>query len=365
MPIVQVLVFIAGLIIALGTLFSAVRTFIVPRSQQDRLSKAVFVATRLFFKLLNKTSRTWVDRDRVLAFYAPIALLLLVPVWLTLIAFGYACMYWATGAPGWYNALRESGSALLTLGFAPIDGLLQTVLSFSEAMIGLLLVALLIAYLPSMYSAFQRRELAVTLLEVRAGSPPSAVEMIERFHRIHGFDHLTEMWQRWEEWFADIEESHTSLVALVFFRSPVPTRHWITAAGAVLDGAALAASTLDIPRNPQAELCIRAGYLALRAIADFFVIPYEQNPRPTDPISIARAEYDAVCDRLAGKGIPLKPDREQSWRDFSGWRVNYDTVLLALCEIVSAPPAMWSSDRSQNTLHGLRKHDARPDGPVR
>ena len=232
-------------------------------------------------------------------------------------------------------------------------------------MIGLLLIALLIAYLPSMYSAFQRRELAVTLLEVRAGSPPSAVEMIERFQRIHGFDRLTEMWQRWEEWFADIEESHTSLVALVFFRSPVPTRHWVTAAGAVLDGAALAASTLDLPRNPQAELCIRAGYLALRAIADFFYIPYNANPHPTDPISITRAEYDAAYDRLAGKGIPLKQDRDQCWRDFAGWRVNYDTSLLALCEIVSAPPATWSSDRSKGIVRELRKHQARPHGPVR
>ncbi len=365
MPIVQFLVFFVGIVIVIGTLLSAVRTFIVPRSQQDGLSRAVFVATRWVFDLLNKTSKTWLDRDRILAFYAPIGLLMLVPVWLSLIAIGYACMFWAAGAPAGYDAFKESGSALLTLGFAPVDGIVQILLSFTEAMIGLLLIALLIAYLPSMYSAFQRRELAVTLLEVRAGSPPSAVEMIERFQRIHGFERLTEMWQRWEEWFADVEESHTSLVALVFFRSPVPRRHWLTAAGAVLDGAALAASTLDIPRNPQAELCIRAGYLALRAIADFFHIPYEPNPRPTDPISIKRAEYDAVYDRLAGKGISLKPDRDQCWRDFSGWRVNYDTVLLALCEIVSAPPAMWSTDRSKGVLHALRGNHVRPNGPVR
>ena len=365
MPIVQILVFVVGSVIVIGTVLPAVRTFIVPRSQQDGLSRAVFVATRYFFNLANKTARTWLDRDRILAFYAPIGLLMLVPVWLTLIAFGYACMFWATGASGWYDAFRDSGSALLTLGFAPVAGLVQTLLSFTEAMIGLLLIALLIAYLPSMYSAFQRRELAVTLLEVRAGSPPSAVEMIERFQRIHGFERLTEMWQRWEEWFADIEESHTSLVALVFFRSPVPSRHWVTAAGAVLDGAALAASTLDIPRNPQAELCIRAGYLALRAIANFFNIPHDQNPRPTDKISITRTEYDAVCDRLAGNGISLKSDRDQCWRDFAGWRVNYDTVLLALCEIVSAPPAMWSSDRSKGFVRELRRNHVRPNGTGR
>jgi hypothetical protein len=346
MPILQILIFLLGFFIVIGTLLSAVRTFVVPRSQQDFLSRVVFVVVRFFFNLANKTTRTYAARDSILAFYAPIALLMLVPVWLALITFGYACMFWVAGAPTGYEAFRESGSALLTLGFAPVDGLIPTLMSFTEAMLGLILIALLIAYLPSIYSAFQRRELAVTLLEVRAGSPPSAVEMIERFHRIHGFDRLTEMWQRWEEWFAEIEESHTSLAALVFFRSPVPRRHWVTAAGAVLDGAALAASTLDLPRNPQAELCIRAGFLALRAIADFFNFPYDSNPKPTDPISITRAEYDAVYNRLASEGIPIKPDRDQAWRDFAGWRVNYDSVLLALAQLTQAPVAPWSSDRA-------------------
>ena len=115
MPIVQILVFIVGVVVVVGTLLSAVRIFVVPRSQQDGLSRGVFVATRFFFNLLNKTARTWVDRDRILAFYAPIGLLMLVPVWLTLICFGYACMFWATGAPGGYEAFRDSGSALLTL----------------------------------------------------------------------------------------------------------------------------------------------------------------------------------------------------------------------------------------------------------
>jgi hypothetical protein len=346
MLLAQILIFLLGFSVVIGTLLSAVRTFVVPRSQQDQLTRAVFVFVRFFFNLGNKTAGTYSDRDSLLAFYAPIALLMLVPCWLTLITLGYSCMFWSAGAPTWYDAFRQSGSALLTLGFAPVDSFMQTLLAFTEAMIGLLLIALLIAYLPSMYSAFQRRELAVTLLEVRAGSPPTAVEMIERFHRIHGFERLTEMWQTWETWFADIEESHTSLVALVFFRSPASRRHWVTAAGAVLDSAALAASTLDIPRNPQAELCIRAGFLALRAIADFFAFPYDPNPKPTDPISITRDEYDVVCDRLTGNGIPVKSDRVQAWRDFAGWRVNYDSVLLALAQLTQAPVAPWSSDRA-------------------
>jgi hypothetical protein len=199
-----------------------------------------------------------------------------------------------------------------------------------------------------MYNAFARREAAVTMLEVRAGSPPWAVTMIERIYRIHGLDRLGDQWAGWEEWFTELEESRTSFAPLVFFRSPRANRSWVTAAGAVLDTAALAASTLDMPRDARADLCIRAGFLALRSIADFFRIPHNPHPAPTDPISISREEYELVYDRLAALGVPLRADRAQAWRDFAGWRVNYDTVLLALAGMVLAPPAPWSSDRAFN-----------------
>jgi hypothetical protein len=340
------LVFILGLAIVAGTLYSAIETFVLPRSANDPLTRVVFLSIRRLFDLRTKRARSYEERDRIMAFYAPIGLLSLPPVWLILILLGYMGMFWASGVPSWRDAFATSGSSLLTLGFMPLVDLPKQMLAFSEATIGLGLVALLIAYLPTMYAAFSRREAAVTMLEVRAGSPPSAVQMIERYHRIHGLDRLHEQWTTWEMWFADIEESHTSLAALSFFRSPRPEHSWLTAAGAVLDTAALVNSTLDVPHDPQADLCIRAGYLALRHIADFFRIPYNGNPKPDDPISISRQEFDAVCDDLNGEGIPLKTDREQAWRDFAGWRVNYDTVLLALAGLTMAPYAPWSSDRS-------------------
>jgi len=196
-----------------------------------------------------------------------------------------------------------------------------------------------------MYAAFSARETLVTLLEVRADSPPSAIQLIIRAHRIRGFDSLKELWATWEIWFAQIEESHTSLFALNLFRSPQPERSWITAAGAVLDGAALMHSAVDSPRNSESQLCIRSGYVALRHIADFFRIPYNANPNFNDYISITREEFEEALDQLAAAGVPLKADRDQAWKDYAGWRVNYDTVLLGLCELVMAPYAPWSSDR--------------------
>jgi hypothetical protein len=217
MIMMRVLVFGVGVVIVTVTLLSVTRVLLVPRSAPDNLVRVVFLAIRFLFRLWTNPTRPYSQRDAVMAFYAPISLLILLPVWLALVLIGYTGMFWALGVPTWNEAFRESGSSLFTLGFAPVDNLPKTVLMFSEAAIGLILVALLIAYLPTMYAAFSKREAAVTLLEVRAGSPPSAVEMIERFYRNHGLDRLGEMWQTWEAWFAEVEESHTSLSALVFF----------------------------------------------------------------------------------------------------------------------------------------------------
>jgi len=341
------LVFLCGILVVALTVLSAVKTFVLPRSAPDPLTRSVFLMVRALFDLRLRWAKNYRDKDRLMAFYAPISILALLPAWLALVALGYIGMYWALGASSWLEAYKISGSSLLTLGVVTTTSFPMTFLEFTEATIGLLLVALLIAYLPTMYAAFQRREAAVTMLEVRAGSPPSAIEMILRYHRLHGLESLGEQWRTWEAWFVDVQESHTSLAALVFFRSPRPDHSWVTAAGAVLDAAALTRSTVDIPTDVQADLCIRAGYLALRHIADFFAVPYNADPQKSDPISVTRQEFEAACERLAAQDVPLKPDRQQSWEDFVGWRVNYDTVLIALAGLTMAPEAPWSSDRAQ------------------
>ena len=123
----------------------------------------------------------------------------------------------------------------------------------------------------------------MALLEVRAGSPPSAVEMIQRYFRIRGLEELHEIWVYWERGSSPSARPTRRLPALVFFRSPLPEHSWVTAAGAVLDAASLRASTIDMEREPRAELCIRAGYIALRRIAEFFRIPYDPDPDADRP----------------------------------------------------------------------------------
>ena len=140
-----------------------------------------------------------------------------------------------------------------------------------------------------MYASFARRELAVNLLEMRADSPPSAIAMLQRFHRLGRMDRLHRAAGACGRlWFADIAESHTSLAALAFFRSPQRDHSWVNAAGAIMDGAALYRSVVDVPRDIQADLTIRAGYLALRRIADFFRLTYDRDPGGRDRLTDAR-----------------------------------------------------------------------------
>jgi hypothetical protein len=338
-------VFVTGLVLVIVTLLSAVRTFVLPRSAPDPIVSVVFRTLRRLFNLSMRGLRSYGERDAVMAFFAPLGLLTLLPTWLALVLTGYSMMYWALGDGTWYEAVVISGSSLLTLGFAGAEGWVNLALIFSEATIGLIMVAILIAYLPTIYAAFARRESAVSMLEVRAGSPPSAVELILRYNRLHGLTNLDELWITWELWFTELEESHTSLAALVFFRSPKPQHSWVTAAGAVLDAAALVNALVDTPHSLRADLTIRAGYLALRSIADFFQVTYDAQPRPDDPISIRPDEFEAAVAQLRAGNVALKTDLEQAWRDFAGWRVNYDRVLVALAHITMAPPAPWSSDR--------------------
>ncbi len=346
MSIERLPVFAAGAGLSVWSLSSAVRTMVVPRPLQSVIARVVFESVRGVLRVFMGSRPTFERRDRRMALLGPLSMLLLPAVWLAIVHVGFSAMYWGLQQSRTARAAYElSGSSLFTLGSRAAGDLPSETLSFVEAGIGIGLLALLITYLPSLYTSFNRREVAVALLEVRADNPPSGPNMIIRYHLIQWDGGLSAVWKDWENWFADLEETHTSLPALVFFRSAQPTQSWVTAAGAVLDAAALRTSTVDGPREPEADLCIRAGYVALRHLSDFFQIPYDPDPHQGDPISVTRAEYDAVCDRLAAAGVPLRADRDQAWLDFAGWRVTYDAPLIALAALTMAPDAPWSSDR--------------------
>lgn len=256
--VLRVLEVIAGVLLVAVVLDAAIRTFVLPRGVQVRLTRAVSLATRAAFDALARPNRDHAARDRVLALYGPVTLLTLPLVWIGLTWFGFTLIYQGLLDVTFLEAARDSGSSLFTLGFAvPAQGW-SLVVVFIEATVGLGLLALLISYLPTIYGTFSRRELAVTQLSVRAGSPPSPVEMLTRAHRAGYLLQLDPYWTQWEHWFVELEETHTSLALVSFFRSPDPLRHWLVAAAVVLDSLPRCASPPSTCRSRPPPACASA-----------------------------------------------------------------------------------------------------------
>ncbi len=346
----EIVVFLAGAALVLWVLLTAVRTVVLPRAVRAPLSWGVFGLVVATFKFAAARRRSYEAQEGTLALIGPVGLLAVPTAWMFLVLVGFTAMFWATD-PGLEirGAFNLAGSSITTLGFTAAAGTGQHALSFLAALLGLLLLSLFITYLPSTYAAFQKRERQVTLLEVRAGVPPSAVVMLERFQNIGWVERLSDHWTEWEPWFAELEETHTTNPAIPWFRSSDPDKSWITAAGTALDAASIWTSSVEglgLKDRVSANLTIRAGFVTLRAIADTFGIRYDPNPSQTDPISVQREEFEACLDRLAAAGVRINDDRDQAWIDFAGWRVNYDTVLLELAQLLHAPYAPWTSDRS-------------------
>jgi hypothetical protein len=336
-----------GAAIVVWVLDAAVRTFLLPRVASVRLSRAIAGVVRRCFGLLANERTPYLRRDRRLAMYPPVLLLSYQASWLSLSLLAFGCLYVAAGASSLARGLELSGSSLFTLGTTGAVGAGEMALSYLEAAIGLTLLALLIAFIPTLYAAFQRREISVTRLSVRAGVPATPWGILEIAHSVNDYERLDELWREWESWFIELRETHTTLTILNFYRTPIPGQTWVGSATSVLDAAALYNAAVDLPPSPSAGLCIRSGWLALRGLADYFRVEYPHNPDGTEPISIARDEFELSLDHLTRSGVPILADHDQAWLDFIGWRVNYDAIIEALHVLTISPRTDWHNAGTQ------------------
>ena len=349
----EAIVFTIGALVALGTLLAAIQTVVVPRAERSLLIRFVYVGMGMLFSVLARRRKTYEARDALLARYAPTTLMVLPVVWATGVIYGFSLMFWALDVRPYREALTLSGWSLTSLSYPATTDFFTLALAGVEALIGLGIVAFLISFLPTMYGAFSTREATVARLEIRAGTPPTPEAMIILAHETGGLDDMDETWTEWEQWFIHVEETHQTYPALAYFRSVRPERSWVTAAGCILDTAAIMLSTVTVPHSPAAPFMIRAGYVALRNIADFFAIDYDPDPMEMAPITVRRDEFYETYEALKNAGVPVVEDRERAWRDFAGWRVNYDNCLVGLASMISAPPGKWSTDRP-SPYHRLR-----------
>lgn len=341
------LALIPGVALIASTALSVLCSLVVPRAIQSRVLRVVGgkVVSRLF-SFAARHRKSWAAQDRVLAFAGPVALLAVFGTWLAGFLLGYGLILWPLDHLSLLGAMREAGSSVFTLGTASSARALPTVVNYAAAGTGLLVVALEIAYVPTLYSAFNRREVLVTLLQGRAGVPAWGPELLAR-HEMGGMlPRLGGLYADWEVWAADVAESHTNYPILLFFRSPHRLRSWLLGLVAVIDSAALYLSLCPDTAPIEARMVLRMGFEALREIAAVLRIPVELDPRPSDPIQLTEAEFHEGIARLMQVGFGMERSEADAWLHFKGWRVNYEATALTLARVLNAPPAPWSGPRN-------------------
>ena len=327
MIVVQIIVFLLGLWIALTTLFSAIKQTVLPGRKKVRLSRAVARHTFRLFRLAAVHIKSDAARDAIMAYYAPISVMLLPLTWVILLILGFTMMFWAVGVSSLGTALSLSGASITTAGFLAPKGVAQTTLYIISGGIGLGIVGLFITFLPTVYAIYSQREEVVTRIAFRFGAPPSGVQVLEQSYRLGLAQELDDFWHTWEDWFSDMAETHISNTAVIFYRSSQPGTSWITTAGAILDASALFSSTMDRQDGPWLPLCFLAGCRTLADIATDVGRPSGPAPASNGSIHVTRAEYDAACEQLRKAGVPLKADRDESWRVFVNIRRQLDINL--------------------------------------
>ncbi|MEA2534089.1 MAG: hypothetical protein QOJ93_1900 [Actinomycetota bacterium] len=354
----------AGVVVIVVTSASVARTLLLPGSRVGFLLRKIDQGTDHIFRLAGRFTSTHERRSRFRSMHAPMILAAQLWSWLGLYFLGYALLLWPqTGQLA--RALKESGSSLLTLGFAATGRGTAVAIDLLAATTGLIVVALQIAYLPTLYNAFNRREADVALLAVRAGQPAWGPELLARSHLMGAVSELPALYATWERWAAEVAESHSSYPVLLRFRAANPLSSWLTGFVAVLDSAALYASIATDGSPLQARLFLRMGFGCLQQLADTVGIAYDPDPRPDAGIRLTEAEFQQGIDRLRAYDFPIDRPVEEIWIHFQGWRVNYESIVYNMALQIDAPPALWSGPRRQLTPQIAPKKllDRTPEDP--
>jgi hypothetical protein len=357
---------IAGLIIVVVTVSDVVLTMVLPRrpSGIERLSLQVNRSVRVCFVLISRLANTYERQDAILAPTGPTALIVQLLFWAACLVLGFGLLLVGAGT-SFTDGLLQALTALFTVGAVHIGGAADTGVDIAVGAIWVVIVALQIAYLPALYSSFNRRESLVALLESRAGVPAWGPELLARHQLVGITDTLPDFYAGWEAWAADVAESHTTYPVLLLFRSPEPWYSWLLGLLAVLDAAAMQLALAPNEASSQARLCLRMGFTLLNRIATTLRWEVDEDPNPEGPIDLTFAEFERAVAMLVGVGFATERSAEDAWADFRGWRVNYETVAYRLADRLTVPPAPWSGQRSHmrsGPVEPRRPPQRRPGG---
>ncbi len=294
----------AGIAIVVAVLWEAFETVVLPRrvTRHFRFTRLFYRATWKPWSVLLGQVQSVKRRESYLSYYGPLSLLGLLVAWALLLVIGFALLHWAAGSSmyvstpglpgGFWTDLYMSGTTFFTLGLGDVTprSPLARFVTVVESGMGFGFLALVIGYLPTIFQAFSRREVNITLLDARAGSPPSAVELLRRYASDHGREALHELLRDWERWSAELLESHLSYPVLCYFRSQHDNQNWLAALTTILDTCALVIVGMrDVPRR-QAQLTFAVARHAVVDLAQIFsAAPRHGHDRLAEQMSQLRA----------------------------------------------------------------------------
>jgi hypothetical protein len=337
---------ILGLVVVVLTVADVVLTMVLPRrpSGLERISLRVNRMVRMVFVVASHVAKTYERQDAILAPTGPVALVVQLLFWAACLVLGFALILVGAGL-SFSDGLLQALTALFTVGAVHSGGQADSGVDISVGAIWVVIVALQIAYLPALYSSFNRREGLVALLESRAGVPAWGPELLARHQLVGITDTLPDLYAAWEQWAADVAETHTTYPVLLLFRSPEPWYSWLLGLLAVLDAAAMHLALAPSQASSQARLCLRMGFTLLNRIATTIGWEVDPDPDPDGPINLTFDEFERAVAMLVGVGFVTERTAEDAWADFRGWRVNYESVAYRLADRLTMPPAPWSGQR--------------------
>src|SRR5580700_5861175 len=276
---------IAGFFILFATLWEAFETIILPRrvTRPIRLVRMFYRVTWTGWAMTNRLIRNKKVRDAHLGYYGPLSLLGLFATWAFLLILAFAMLHWAAGsainAPGETPTFRTdfylSGTTFFTLGLGDVTPrtTVAKAITVTEGGTGFGFLGLMISYLPTLYGAFSQRELNISLLDARAGSPPTAAELLRRHAQFEDSEILVPFLRDWEIWAAQLMESHLSYPVLCYFRSQHDNQSWLAAFAAVLDVSALLIAYGEGNAKWQSQLTFAIARHAVVDLAEVLRVP--------------------------------------------------------------------------------------------
>jgi hypothetical protein len=329
--------FAAGVTIFLIVVWDAFEVIILPRrvTRRFRLARFFYRTTWRTWKFLISLIPAGKARESLLGFYGPSSLLLLIGVWAIGLVVSFGMMQYGAGSalnvtgmePGYLTDLYLSGTTFFTLGLGdvvPRSGLARF-LVVAEAGFGFGFLAAIIGYLPFIYGSFSEREVDISLLDSRAGTPPTAGELLRRHSYPHGFDALRELLKEWEHWSAEVMESHLSYPVLAYFRSQHNNQSWIASLTAILDTCALVMVGVEGTCQRQAELTFA---IARHAVVDLSQV-FGTAPAPLRHDRLPSQDLRRIRDTLAQHGMKLR-DGEEADPRLAELRQMYEPYIYAL-----------------------------------